>query len=109
MRLAGSSEEEIERARRAPVWPSLEALAHTLAYDAACLGDGRPPVARLARIAQPVLVLTGGSDDFFERAADAVATALPDGQRQILEGQSHVADPEVVSAVLAEFFATGRR
>jgi pimeloyl-ACP methyl ester carboxylesterase len=108
MRVAGSSEEGIERARRSSVWPPLEALAHTLAYDAACLGDGRPPVARLARITQPVLVLTGGRDDFFERAADALAAALPHAQRQILEGQSHVADAKLVSSVLAEFFATAR-
>jgi len=29
-------------------------------YDAACLGDGIPPVTRLARVTQPVLVATGG-------------------------------------------------
>jgi hypothetical protein len=42
MRLAGSSEEDIAGARSAPFRPGLETLAHTLAYDAACLGDGRP-------------------------------------------------------------------
>lgn len=105
MRLAGSSEEGIQGARRSPMWPDLEALAHTLAYDAACLGDGRPPVARLATIMQPVLVLTGGADEFFERAADAIAGALPRAERQTLEGQSHVADPKLVSSALAAFFA----
>ena len=33
-----------------PFWPSLEALAHTLAYDAAVMGDGPPPTDRLAKI-----------------------------------------------------------
>jgi pimeloyl-ACP methyl ester carboxylesterase len=104
MRMAGSSEEGIQGARRSPIWPDLEALAHTLAYDAACLGDARPPVARLATVVQPVLVLTGGADEFFERAADALAAALRWGERQTLQGQSHVADPSVVAPLLARFF-----
>jgi pimeloyl-ACP methyl ester carboxylesterase len=104
MRLAGSTEEGIEGARRSPMWPGLEALAHTLAYDAACLGDGPPPTDRLAKVAQPALVLTGGADDFFELAADALAAALPRAERQTLEGQSHMADPKAVTPVLEFFF-----
>jgi pimeloyl-ACP methyl ester carboxylesterase len=104
MRLAGSAEEGIQGARRSPLWPGLEALAHTLAYDAACLGDGRPPADRFATIEQPVLVLTGGGDDFFEHAADAIAAALPRAERHTLEGQSHVADPKAVAPVLERFF-----
>jgi pimeloyl-ACP methyl ester carboxylesterase len=105
MRLAGSSEESIAGARASPLWPRLEELAHTLAYDAACLGDGRPPTARLAAIAQPALVLTGGSGDLFEQAADALAAALPNAERRVLAGQSHVADPQAVVPVLERFFA----
>jgi pimeloyl-ACP methyl ester carboxylesterase len=41
LRVAGA-EDHIAAARRSPLWPGLEAVAHTLAYDAACLGDGRP-------------------------------------------------------------------
>ena len=104
MRVAGSSEKSIEGARSSPLWPSLEALAHTLAYDAACLGEGPPPAARLARITEPILVLTGGTVEFFERAADAIAAAVPRGERQTLEGQSHVADPKAVVPVLERFF-----
>jgi pimeloyl-ACP methyl ester carboxylesterase len=104
MRVAGSSEEGIQGARRSPLWPGLEAIAHTLAYDAACLGDGRPPADRLAAVEQPALVLTGGGDDFFERAADAIAAALARAERHTLEGQSHVADPKAVAPVLERFF-----
>jgi Alpha/beta hydrolase family len=116
MRLAGSSEEDIAGARGAPFWPGLEAIAHTLAYDAACLGDGRPPTARLAAITRPVLVLTGGVSpdaqvgmgglpaDFFDRAADAIAASSPRAERLTLAGQGHVADPKVVAGVLARFF-----
>jgi pimeloyl-ACP methyl ester carboxylesterase len=104
MRLAGSSEEDIAGARSSPMWPGLEAIAHTLAYDAACLGDGRPPTARLATITRPTLVATGGGEDFFEQAADAIAASIPHAERLTIAGQSHVADPKVVASVLERFF-----
>lgn len=113
MRLAGSSDQEVAAARDSPFAPGLRALAPTLAYDAACLGDGLPPTTRLARVAQPTLVATGGVPDqhmqglqpgFFDAAADAITAALPNAERRTIEGQSHVADPSVFAAVLAEFF-----
>jgi pimeloyl-ACP methyl ester carboxylesterase len=105
MRVAGSSDEGIAGARASALWPGLEALAPTLAYDAACLGDGGPPATRLAAIRRPTLVLTGGSGDFFEAAGDAIAASVPDAERRTLHGQGHVADPRVLAATLAEFFA----
>jgi pimeloyl-ACP methyl ester carboxylesterase len=118
MRFAGSSEDDVEGARRSPWWPGLEALAHTLAYDAACMGDFRPPTARLATITQPVLVATGGVSpdsqvgmgglppDFFEQAADAIAASIPKAQRMTFEGQGHVADPKLAAPLLARFFGS---
>jgi pimeloyl-ACP methyl ester carboxylesterase len=115
MRLAGSSDDGIAGARASSFWPSLEALAPTLAYDAACLGDGQPPVTRLATITQPTLVATGGIPDphmgglqpgFFDTAADAIAAALPKAERRIIEGQTHVADPKVLAGVLEQFFTS---
>jgi pimeloyl-ACP methyl ester carboxylesterase len=114
MRLAGSSDEDIAGARTSPFWPGLEALAPTLAYDAACLGDGRPPVLRLATVTQLTLVATGGTPDptmaglqpgFFDDAADAIAAALPRSERRIIEGQTHVADPAVLAGVLGQFLS----
>ncbi|MFC7304641.1 alpha/beta fold hydrolase [Streptomyces monticola] len=112
MRLAGSPEEEIEAARNSPYWPGMVALAHTLAYDAACLGDGRPPRDRLAVITRPALVITGGvhppgSPDWMlalAGAADAIAECVPHARRVRLEGQTHVADPKVIAPLLTEFF-----
>jgi hypothetical protein len=116
MRLAGSSEEDIAGARSSPFWPGLEAIAHTLAYDAACIGDGRPPSGRLATVTRPTLVLTGGVSpdaqagmggmpaDLFDRAADAIAAGIPKAERLTLAGQGHVADPKVVAPVLERFF-----
>ncbi len=104
MRLAGSSEEGIAGARASAFWPGLLELAPTLAYDAACLGDGRPPTARLATITQPTLVITGGRGDFFDRAADAIAASLPNAERRTFARQGHVADPGPAAAALTAFF-----
>jgi pimeloyl-ACP methyl ester carboxylesterase len=113
MRVAGATEEMIAGARSSPAWPGLEAIAPTLAYDAACLGDGRPPVARLATITVPTLVATGGASpdsfvagggDFFDQAADAIAASIPRAERLTLEGQTHMVDPKALASVLERFF-----
>jgi pimeloyl-ACP methyl ester carboxylesterase len=106
MRVAGSSEDGIAGARSSPMWLGLETLAHTLAYDAACLRDGRPPTERLATITQPTLVATGGlANDFFDQAADAIVASIPQAERRVIEGQGHVADPQALAAVLESFFS----
>jgi pimeloyl-ACP methyl ester carboxylesterase len=114
MRLAETPEETIVSAMDSPFWPGLEAIAHTLAYDAACLGDGRPPTARLERITRPTLVATGvgarapgapGWIRALDPAADAIVAGIPQAERRIIEGQAHVVDPKVLAAVLEEFFA----
>jgi pimeloyl-ACP methyl ester carboxylesterase len=113
MRLAGTPEEMIAGAKSSPMWPGLEAIAHTLAYDAACMGNGQPPTARLATITQPTLVATGGASpdsfvggggDFFEKAAAAIAASIPGAERQTVEGQTHMVDPKTLAPVLARFF-----
>jgi len=104
MAVAGAPPDDILAARESPVWAGLEALAHTLGYDAACLGAGGPPADRLAGVTQPVLVATG--DDrhgFFAVAADAVAAHLPRAERRAIDGQGHVADARTMAAVLEEF------
>lgn len=109
MRLAGSSDEDIEGARSAPVWADLRRLAPTLAHDAACIGDG-PPAPRLADVRQPVLVLTGDAGlpglatDYFAVAAAALVERLPHARSRTLAGQGHVAEPKALASVLSEFF-----
>ena len=114
MHLAGSSEDDIAGAQASPVWSVLRELAPTLRYDAECLGDGPPPVQRLALVRQPVLLTTAvGVDpqmaglpvDFFGEAADAAADALPDARRVTLAVEGHVADPRALGRILSEFFA----
>lgn len=117
MRFAGVGEGEIAAARATSFWPRLEEIAHTLAYYAACLGPDGPP-DRLAGIAQPTLVITGGLDDphmaglqpgFFDDAADAIVARVPRAQRHVLAGQSHVAEPEAVAELLVGFLAGASR
>jgi pimeloyl-ACP methyl ester carboxylesterase len=110
--LALEAAQDVAGVRSSPYWPGMEAIAHTLAYDAACLGDGRPPAARLARITRPTLVATGDAHPpgaaswvlALDRAADAVAASIPRAERQTLEGQSHVVDPKAFTPVLERFF-----
>lgn len=112
MRLAGSTDNDLAAAEAAPVWEGLRALAPTLRYDAACLGDGRPPAARLSAVTQPVLLTTGVmidpkspglTTDFFAAAADATAACLPNARRATLEVEGHIADPAVLAPLLADF------
>jgi pimeloyl-ACP methyl ester carboxylesterase len=112
MRLAGASDEMIAGAKDSPMWPGLEAIAHTLAYDAACMGNNHPPAARLARITRPILVATGGGSpdsfvggggDFFGKAGDAIAASIPQADRQTIEGQTHQVDPKALAPVLERF------
>ncbi|MCT4354270.1 alpha/beta fold hydrolase [Streptomyces sp. Je 1-79] len=85
--------------------PQLEAVAHTLAYDHAVLGDGTVPAARLGRVHTRVLVVDGGSSPArTRRAALAVATALPRGRHRTLTGQTHQVAPHVLAPVLEDFF-----
>lgn len=112
MRSAGSSHDDVTGAKSTPYWPALEAMAHTLAYDAACMGDGQPP----AGIIQPTLVVAGGTSvdtregmsgvpsDFFGRAADTIVASIPHARREILAGQGHVVDPKVMGPLLENFF-----
>ena len=82
LRVTRTPEQDLAGMRQAPFWSDLEAMAHTLRYDAACLGTGQPPIDRLATIRQPVLVLTGderppdGRGGSWPRAAEAGTLVL---------------------------------
>ena len=112
MRVVDTPDEVIDGARSSPMWQGLEAIAHTLAYDAACLGDGRPPTDRLATIRQPTLVATGGPHPpdspvwiaALGPAAYAMVASVPNAERGVFEGQGHVADPKAVASALERFF-----
>jgi pimeloyl-ACP methyl ester carboxylesterase len=104
-RLLGTPEEDIATAKRSPQWPGAEALAHTLAQDAAVLGDGQMPRARLARIGQPVLVATGGGIGMIEEAADGIAASIPHAERLTLHGLEHAVDAKALTPALQRFYS----
>lgn len=91
--------------RQQPVWALSEAIAPTLGYDDAVLGDGTVPREKAARVAVPVLVLDGeASPAPLRHASTATAEALPHGRHQTLSGQGHDVAPEALAPVLREFF-----
>jgi pimeloyl-ACP methyl ester carboxylesterase len=92
--------------RAQPAWPRAEPIARTLAYEAAVMGPGNAlPVATLAAITQPTLVLGGEhSPGWMANAALAVAAAVPGALHRVLEGQSHGVAAEALVPELLEFF-----
>jgi pimeloyl-ACP methyl ester carboxylesterase len=110
MRFVGAPNDMINGMRQAPMWPLLEAVAPTLPYDAADIGDDRSaPVERAASVKVPVLVMDGGANltimPFMHATASALAQAIPRAQQRTLEGQTHDVNPEVLAPVLVEFFS----
>jgi pimeloyl-ACP methyl ester carboxylesterase len=92
--------------RQAPVWPMFEAIAPTLAYDNAVMGDSSVPTAQAASVKVPTLVMGGGaSPDFMQNAAQALQHAIPGAQYRTLEGQTHEVAAEAIAPVLEKFFA----
>src|SRR5947209_883386 len=90
--------------RHAPFRSGLEAIAHTLVYDATIVGDLSLPGDMMASIDTPALVITGDqSPPILREAARAVAQALPNGHLRILPGQTHDLRPEVTAPVVREF------
>jgi pimeloyl-ACP methyl ester carboxylesterase len=109
MRFVGTPAEMVGGMRQAPVWPMLEAVAPTLEYDAAEIGEDRSvPVERAAKVTVPVLIMDGGANltvmPFMHATATALAKAMPHAQHRTLEGQRHDVDLEVLAPVLEEFF-----
>jgi pimeloyl-ACP methyl ester carboxylesterase len=82
-----------------------EAIAPTLAYDAAALGEDRSvPIERAAKVNVPTLVMNGTVIPFMLDTAKELAKAIPHAQHRTLEGQSHDVNLEVLAPLLVEFF-----
>ncbi|MFB9470950.1 alpha/beta fold hydrolase [Nonomuraea salmonea] len=96
----------LDAMRGHPSWAAMEAVAHTLVYEAAVLGPGNAlPAARLAGLTQPTLVLNGGeSPAWMANAGAAVAATVPGAVRRVLPGQAHNVTPEALVPELLEFF-----
>ncbi len=105
--LVGTPPEMVAGVRKSPFWPAFEAVAPTLAYDNAVLGDGGTvPVAKAASVKAQALVMNGGASlDFMGLTADKLAKAMPNARRRTLAGQTHEVDLSVLAPVLSDFFS----
>jgi pimeloyl-ACP methyl ester carboxylesterase len=103
---AQATPEAVAAMRLQPSWSQAEAVAHTLAYEAAVMGPGNAlPAGRLAAITQPTLVLTGGNTPaWLTNAGQAVARTIPGAAHRVLTGQTHSVSPEALAPELLGFF-----
>jgi pimeloyl-ACP methyl ester carboxylesterase len=101
--------EMVTQMRSTPMWPQIEAVAHTIPYDGAIMGDtmsGNPStLKKWASVTVPTLVMVGGaSPAFFHNSAQTLVDILPNATSRILAGQDHGPADEVLAPVLVEFF-----
>jgi len=101
--------EMVAQMRNSPMWPQIEAVAHTIPYDGTIMGDtmrGNPSTLRKwASVTVPTLVMVGGaSHAFFHNGTQTLVDLLPNAQHRTLAGQDHGPADEVLVPVLVEFF-----
>jgi pimeloyl-ACP methyl ester carboxylesterase len=86
-----------------PVWSKLKAVAHTLPYDAAVMGDYTLPAERIASIKIPTLVMDGEKTDVrLRHAVQATAGVLRNAQHLTLKGQTHNVSAASLAPVLVK-------
>lgn len=109
MRLVGVPDGTVDGMRKSAEWSVFEAVAPTLAYDAAEIGEDRSvPVERAGQVEVPVLVMDGGANLenmlFMHASALSLAEAMPHAMHRSLDGQTHDVNLEVLAPVLIDFF-----
>lgn len=92
---------------RRPELPSAQAAARAIAaqdpkglahFGRRVSGPAPPVIDELGRIDVPVLVLVGGDDAPYQRAAEMMETRLPRARRIVLPGAGHIANLEAEEA-----------
>ena len=87
-----------------PMWKKLKAVAPSLPYDSAVMGDFALPLTRAARIKAPTLVLNGTKTwPVLRDAARVTAEAIHGARHQSLEGQTHNVAVPAIAPVLRDF------
>lgn len=105
-RMVGLPEPVVAQLRHAPFRPALEAMAHTLVYEATILGDGHLPLEQARAVRAPTLTIAAGAaQPFMRETAEALARAVPDGRALVLEGATHDLVPEVLAPPLLRFYS----
>jgi pimeloyl-ACP methyl ester carboxylesterase len=109
LKFVGASDKDIAGMRASAAWPGMEAMAPTLAYDNAVVGDDRSvPAEKAAKVKALTLVMDGGASvepmPFMRPTADKLAQLIPQARRRTIEGQGHDVSAKVLAPVLLEFF-----
>jgi pimeloyl-ACP methyl ester carboxylesterase len=109
LKFVGAPEEALAKMKASPAWAGMVAMAPTLAYDNAILGDDRSvPVNVAAKVRAPTLVIDGGASmgpaPFMRATADKLGKTIPGAQRHTIEGQAHDVSAKALVPVLVRFF-----
>jgi pimeloyl-ACP methyl ester carboxylesterase len=87
------------------MWGKLKAVAHTLPYDAAIMGNWQVPGARLAVVRTPTLAMYGGKTETrLKRAVEELVKVLSNVRQEVLPGQTHNVRAAVLVPALVRFF-----
>jgi pimeloyl-ACP methyl ester carboxylesterase len=88
-----------------PIFKKLKAVAHTLPYDTAIMGDYSLPEKKAASVKIPTLIAGGEKSPVTLRhAVKKLSEVMPYNKLQILKGQTHNVSTKVIAPVLTEFF-----
>jgi pimeloyl-ACP methyl ester carboxylesterase len=110
MKFVGAPDEALAKMKASPAWPGMVAMAPTLAYDIAVVGDDRSlPVAIGAKVKTDTLVMDGEASlktmPFMRVTADKLGKTIPGAQRRVVEGQAHDVSSKVIAPILVKFFS----
>ena len=88
-----------------PMWRKLKAVAPSLPYDSAIMGNFSIPKAHAAAITAPTLVMSGTKSwPVLLDAAPAAAAAIPGARHEALPGQTHDVSARAIAPRLEAFF-----
>lgn len=109
MKFVGAPDEVLAKLKASPAWPGMVAMAPTLSFDNAVVGDDRSvPVGIAAKVKAITLVMDGGASlepmPFMRSTADKLAKIIPSAQRRVVEGQAHDVSSKVLAPILLKFF-----
>lgn len=109
MAFVGAPADVVAKMKAAPAWPGMVAMAPTLAYDNAVLGDDRSvPVHVAAEVDAPTLVMDGSESlkpmPFMRATAETLTTAIPKARHLVVDGQAHAVSADAMAPVLIDFF-----
>lgn len=107
MSIVGVPQEMVQGMQQSPAWAAMTAVAPSLAYDSAAMGDeqgGTVPASLLAKVTVPTLVVVGGADHgFMIDVATQLLDALPNSTLEHLVGAGHDVAGDIVAARIAPF------